>query len=52
MRSPGIGAEGQELLRQRGALPVVHGKHACHSELTPEAEAAQALQQAVTAHPD
>jgi phosphomethylpyrimidine synthase len=44
-RSPGVGEEGQELLRQRArALPVVDGKHACHSELTPSAEAAKAVQ--------
>ena len=43
--SPGVGDEGRELLRQRaGALPVVEGKHACHSELTPRAEDAKALQ--------
>ena len=52
MRSPGVGAEGQELLRQRRALPVVQGKHACHSELTPEADAARALQERVAPHPD
>jgi phosphomethylpyrimidine synthase len=45
--SPGIGAEGVEVLRQRArALPVVGGKHACHSELTPDAEEAKNLQDA------
>jgi phosphomethylpyrimidine synthase len=45
MRSPGVGAAGEELLRRRQAvLPVVAGKHACHSELVPDPEAAKALQ--------
>jgi phosphomethylpyrimidine synthase len=45
--SPGIGAEGQEVLRQRApAIPVVGGKHACHSELTPDAEEAKNIQDA------
>jgi phosphomethylpyrimidine synthase len=44
MRSPGVGQEGRELLRQRGVLPVVEGKHACHSELTPDAEVARTVQ--------
>jgi phosphomethylpyrimidine synthase len=43
MPSPGPGAEGRELLRAR-ALPVVDGKHACHSERTPDAGRARALQ--------
>ena len=44
-RSPGVGEEGRELLRQRAqALPVVEGKHACHSELTPAADDAKAVQ--------
>src|SRR3989442_15183866 len=42
-RSPGVGAEGRELLRQR-ALPVVDGKHACHSDHVPDAGQARALQ--------
>jgi phosphomethylpyrimidine synthase len=43
--SPGIGDEGRALLQQRArALPVVDGKHACHSELTPNVEDAKALQ--------
>ena len=43
--SPGVGEEGQELLRQRErALPVIDGKHACHSELTPSTEEAKAVQ--------
>ncbi len=45
MRSPGVGAEGRELLRSRAAvLPVQDGKHACHSENTPDAERARAMQ--------
>lgn len=44
-RSPGIGSEGAELLRRRAqVLPVVAGKHACHSDLTPDAEDARAVQ--------
>jgi phosphomethylpyrimidine synthase len=45
MRSPGIGDEGRALLRQRGTLPVVDGKHACHSDLVSEPEPAQHLQE-------
>jgi phosphomethylpyrimidine synthase len=44
MRSPGVGAEGLALLRQRGTLPVVEGKHACHSDVVSEAAAAQDVQ--------
>jgi phosphomethylpyrimidine synthase len=47
-RSPGVSGEGAELLARRGVarpLPVIAGKHACHSELTPEAAAARALQE-------
>ncbi len=44
MRSPGISEEGQALLRQRGSLPIVEGKHACHSDLVGEADAAARLQ--------
>ncbi len=44
VRSPGVGTEGRELLRQR-ALPVVDGKHACHSDHVPDAERARAVQQ-------
>ncbi len=44
MRSPGVSEEGQALLRQRGSLPVVEGKHACHSDLVQNAEPARALQ--------
>jgi phosphomethylpyrimidine synthase len=44
-RSPGVGEEGRELLAQRARiLPVVEGKHACHSELTPEPGEAQRIQ--------
>ncbi len=45
-RSPGVGAEGRELLRQRAlALPVVGERHACHSDIVPDAAAARALQE-------
>jgi len=47
-RSPGVGEEGRELLRQRGAaLPVIEGKHACHSDHVPDAERARAVQAAL-----
>ncbi len=50
MRSPGVGAEGLALLRQRArALPVVDGKHACHSDLMSDAERARAVQAAAAA---
>jgi len=45
MRSPGVSEEGRDLLlRRAGALPVVAGKRACHSDLTPEDDDARALQ--------
>jgi len=45
VRSPGVGAEGRDLLAQRaGALPVVDGKHACHSDLVDDADAARRIQ--------
>jgi phosphomethylpyrimidine synthase len=45
LRSPGVSQEGVELLRQRArALPVVEGKHACHSEVTPDPEEAKTVQ--------
>jgi phosphomethylpyrimidine synthase len=43
-RSPGVSEEGRALLRQRGTLPVVDGKHACHSDLVSEPVAAKDLQ--------
>jgi len=49
MRSPGIGAGGRELLRARAAMPVVGGKHACHSEHVPDAERARAVQHELAA---
>jgi phosphomethylpyrimidine synthase len=43
--SPGVGDEGRELLRRREqALPVIDGKHACHSDHVPDAEGARAVQ--------
>ncbi len=48
MPSPGVGAAGHDLLAQRApALPVVGGKHACHSDLaTDEVEARRIQEQA------
>jgi phosphomethylpyrimidine synthase len=48
MRSPGVSAAGQELLRQRAAIPVVGDQHACHSDLVPEAEPARGIQRRAT----
>src|SRR5689334_6295678 len=40
MVSPGVSDAGREVLRQRAAaLPVVDGKHACHSDVADAAEA-------------
>ena len=45
-RSPGVTDEGRALLEQRARiLPTVGDKHACHSELTPEAERARSIQE-------
>jgi phosphomethylpyrimidine synthase len=45
MASPGVGTDGRELLAQRAqALPVVGGKHACHSELVTDADEARRIQ--------
>jgi phosphomethylpyrimidine synthase len=45
MRSPGVGEAGRDLLAQRAAtLPVVGGKHACHSELVADEGAARRIQ--------
>ena len=45
MPSPGIAPQGEALLaRRRDALPVVAGKHACHSELTTDEDAARTIQ--------
>jgi phosphomethylpyrimidine synthase len=45
MRSPGVGEAGRELLALRAAsLPVVGGKHACHSDLVAEESAARRIQ--------
>jgi phosphomethylpyrimidine synthase len=43
-RSPGVSEEGEALLRKRASLPVVGSKHACHTDHTPDADAARALQ--------
>jgi phosphomethylpyrimidine synthase len=47
--SPGVAAGGLDLLRRRAELPVVAGKHACHSEVTPEDEGARAIQESAVA---
>ena len=47
--SPGVAAGGRDLLRRRAELPVVAGKHACHSEVTPETDGARAIQEGVAA---
>ena len=44
MRSPGVSPDGLDLLRQRATIPVVDGRHACHSDLVPDVEPAQLLQ--------
>ena len=45
MRSPGVGDAGRAVLAARGTLPVVEGKHACHSDVVPDAETARKVQQ-------
>jgi len=48
LRTPGVSAEGEALLGRRAhALPVIDGKHACHSEHVPDAARARALQASV-----
>jgi phosphomethylpyrimidine synthase len=47
MPSPGTSEAGRELLRQR-ALPVIEGRHACHSDHVPEPEQARAVQEELT----
>jgi phosphomethylpyrimidine synthase len=48
--SPGVGAEGLALLKKRAAvLPVVEGKHTCHSDHVPDASRARALQDGLAA---
>jgi phosphomethylpyrimidine synthase len=48
-RSPGVSADGQALLARRGTLPVTEGRHACHSEIVPDAAEARRIQNDVTA---
>ncbi len=46
MQSPGVSEAGRDLLAQRRhVLPVIDGKHACHSELAPDADAAKRVQE-------
>jgi phosphomethylpyrimidine synthase len=45
-KSPGVSTEGRELISKRKlALPVVSGKHACHSEYVASPESARQLQE-------
>lgn len=45
MQSPGVGSEGQDLLARRAHVaPIVDGRLACHSEVTPDDELARSLQ--------
>lgn len=49
-RSPGVSEEAKELLRlRRSALPVVDGKHVCHSDHVADARQAEELQAAALA---
>jgi phosphomethylpyrimidine synthase len=50
MPSPGVSAAGREILHRRAAaMPVIDGKHACHSDHVADAERARAVQDAVKA---
>jgi hypothetical protein len=50
-RSPGVSATGRELLARRAAqLPVVEGKHACHSDHVADPDRARAVQDEFTPH--
>jgi phosphomethylpyrimidine synthase len=45
-KSPGVGSEGRELLQRRAdTLPTVDGRHACHSDLAPDAQSARQIQE-------
>ncbi len=45
-RSPGVSADGHALLARRGTIPVLEGRHTCHSELAPDMQEAQRIQRA------
>jgi phosphomethylpyrimidine synthase len=46
MPSPGVGDAGRDLIAQRAErLPVVDGKHACHSERVSDADEARRVQE-------
>ncbi|MBU6282081.1 phosphomethylpyrimidine synthase ThiC [bacterium] len=46
LRSPGVSPEGADLVARRAAAPaIVDGRHACHSEVTPDEERARTLQE-------
>ncbi|MBI3769564.1 MAG: phosphomethylpyrimidine synthase ThiC [Deltaproteobacteria bacterium] len=46
-RSPDLSPEGRALLARRGTLPVVEGRHACHSDLAPDAADAERIQRQI-----
>jgi len=47
-QSPGVSDAGRDLIAQRRQqMPVVDGKHACHSELVPDTETARRIQERV-----
>jgi hypothetical protein len=47
--SPGVSDAGREMLRQRAAaaVPVIDGKHACHSDHVPDAARARLVQESL-----
>ena len=48
--SPGVSDGGRELLdRRRHAVPVIEGKHACHSDHVPDSERARVVQSELAA---
>src|SRR5438477_2783611 len=50
--SPGVGAEGRELLARRAAtLPTVGERHACHSDLVENADEARRIQEVLATKP-
>jgi phosphomethylpyrimidine synthase len=49
-KSPGVSDAGRDLLARRAAvLPVVDGKHACHSDVAPDERRARAVQDGLAA---
>ena len=47
--SPGVSDAGREMLRQRAGatVPVIDGKHACHSDHVPDAQRARIVQESL-----